>query len=173
MLGAMWNYRCWLLVVWLAAALTACGGRAHRPTVTGGALYARVGVLQQTGATTIGDVTVRKDQALATASQQFLVAQLVEGCKGGDPATDTDCALALLVTENFEVLDHLRQGKQRKEPGEDRSRSAISSAVVLGLAAAATVGLVYGVATCEFEGCEAVFGVPLVLVGGALLFLLL
>jgi len=40
------------------------------------------------------------------------------------------------------------------------------------LGVAATGGLIYGVATCEFEGCKAVFGVPLVLIGGGALFLL-
>ena len=44
--------------------------------------------------------------------------------------------------------------------------------VVIGLAVAATGGLVYGVATCEFPGCKAVFGVPLVLFGTSALFLL-
>jgi hypothetical protein len=159
----------WLLVVMLVA----CGGRARHPTITGAELYAQVGALRETGMTTLRGVTIRKDQALATSSQQFLVAQLIDGCKGGDPAADVDCALALLVAESFEVLDRLREGTLKKEPGEDRSRSAITSGVVLGLAAAATAGLVYGVATCEFEGCKAVFGVPLVLVGGGVLFALL
>jgi hypothetical protein len=159
----------WLLVVMLFA----CGGRARHATITGAELYAQVGPLRDTGSATIRDVTIRKDQALATASQQFLVAQLIESCKGGDVSSDVDCALALLVAENFEVLDRLREGKPRTEPGEDRSRSAITSGVVLGLAAAAAVGLVYGAATCEFEGCKAVFGVPLVLVAGGVLFVLL
>lgn len=158
----------WLLLV---VMLVACG-RAHRPTISGAELYAQVVPLRDTGAVTIRDITVRKEQALVTSSQQFLVAQLIEGCKGGDPAAEVDCALALLVAENFEVLDHLREARRNKEPGEDRSRSAITSGVVLGLAAAATAGLVYGVVTCEFEGCKAVFGVPLVFIGGGALFLL-
>jgi hypothetical protein len=48
----------------------------------------------------------------------------------------------------------------------------VASAVVIGLGVGDIAGLVYGVATCELEGCKAVFGVPLVLIGGGALFLL-
>jgi hypothetical protein len=85
---------------------------------------------------------------------------------GGDPAQDVDCTLALLLDQRFTVLDHL---PDHKAP-DDQSSSIVASVVVIGLGVAVTAGLIYGVATCEFEGCRAVFGVPLVLIGGGALF---
>ena len=70
------------------------------------------------------------------------------------------------------VLDHAPQGPAAKAGGDDQSRSIVSSAVIVGLGVAAVGGLVYGIATCEFAGCKYVFGVPLVFVGGAALFML-
>lgn len=70
------------------------------------------------------------------------------------------------------VLDHLPESKVRKVDPHDQSSSILTSAAVIGLGVAATGGLVYGVATCKFEGCKAVFGVPLVLIGVGALFVL-
>lgn len=160
----------------LVIAAACAAGCAHaRPTVAGGDLYARVHALQTAGQVTIGTVVVRADQTLVTtsAAQPFLVSQLVARCRGGDPTLDVDCTLALLVAERFTVHDHAPAARDvRVGAHEDRSSSILVSAAVVGLALAATGGLVYGVATCEFAGCEAVFGVPLVLVAGGALFLL-
>lgn len=157
----------------LCATVTAC---AHpvRPTITGAELYAQLHTLQSTGEATVGAVSVRKGQVLTTRSQAqtFLVDQLIDKCRGGDPAQDVDCTLALLLDQRFTVLDRWPDHKTRKADPDDQSSSILASAVVIGLGVAVTAGLIYGVATCEFEGCRAVFGVPLVLIGGSALFLL-
>lgn len=157
----------------LCATVTACAHPA-RPTITGAELYAQLPTLQSTGVATLGAVSVRKGQVLTTRSQAqtFLVDQLIDRCHGGDPAQDVDCTLALLLDQRFTVLDHPPDHAARKADPDDRSGSIVASAAVIGLAVAATAGLIYGVATCEFEGCKAVFGVPLVLIGGGALFLL-
>ncbi|HEY5937592.1 MAG TPA: hypothetical protein VIU61_23255 [Kofleriaceae bacterium] len=160
-------------VLLIACALMACANRA-RPTVTGAELYAQVTVLQTAGQATIGAVTVRKDQVLTTGSegQAFWVTQVIEKCRGGDPAADVDCTLALLLEQRFFVLDRMPQGRPPVREKEDRTGSFLSSAVVIGLATAAVGGLAYGAATCDFPGCKAVFGVPLVLIGTAALVIL-
>lgn len=158
----------------LAVLASACA-RTRPPTISGGDLYAHVHELQTAGQATVGRVVIRRDQTLVTASaaQPFLVGQVIEHCKGGDPTLDVDCTLALLRGERFTVSDHAPAQKAPKAGGgEDSSGSMLASAVVIGLVVAAAGGLVYGVATCEFEGCKAVFGVPLVLIGGGSLFLL-
>jgi len=55
---------------------------------------------------------------------------------------------------------------------DDRSGSMLSSVAVITFAVAATGGLIYGGATCDFPGCKVVFGGPLLLLGGAALFTL-
>jgi hypothetical protein len=149
----------------------ACGHPA-RPTVTGAELYAQVHTLQDTGQATIRSIAVRKGQVLTTGTQTFVVEQVIDKCHGGDPAADVDCTLTLLLDQRFTVMDHLPQGHVVKPNHEDQLRSVVASVVIVGLSVAAVGGLVYGVATCEFPGCKAVFGVPLVLVGGGALFLL-
>ena len=159
-------------IVLLAFALVACANRA-RPTVTGAELYAQVTVLQTTGQVTIGEVTVRKGQVLTTGSEQaFWVTQVIEKCRGGDPAADVDCTLALLLEQRFLVMDRMPQGRPPQREKEDRTGSFLTSAVVVGLGVAAVGGLAYGAATCDFPGCKAVFGVPLVLIGTAALVIL-
>lgn len=161
-----------LLVV--VAITSACGH--SKPTVTGAELYAQVQALQSTGQATVGAVAIRKEQVLTTASagQVFLVEQVIATCKGGDPSRDVDCTLALLLGERFTVTDHIpaRRTPKVEGEGEDRSSSMLMSGVVVGIAAAAAGGLIYGLATCEFPGCKAVFGVPVVLVAGGALFVL-
>jgi hypothetical protein len=156
--------------------ISIASGCAHpaRPTMTGAELYAQIRPLQETGQATVGQVTIRKDQVLTTgaAGQTFLVEQVIEKCHGGDPGSDVDCTLALLLDQRFTVTDHVPEGRTIKADHEDQSRSIVTSVVVVGLGVAAVSGLVYGVATCEFPGCQAVFGVPLVLIGGAALFML-
>lgn len=159
----------WSLV--LSSIAAACGHPA-RPTVTGAELYAQVHTLQDTGQATIGSIAVRKGQVLTTSGQTFVVEQVIDKCHGRDPAADVDCTLALLLDQRFTVIDHLPLGHTVKADHEDQSRSIVASVAVIGLGVAAIGGLVYGVATCEFAGCKAVFGVPLVLIGGGALFLL-
>jgi len=159
----------WAFVVsWMAAA---CAHPA-RPTVSGAELYAQVHALQRTGQATIRSISVRKDQVLASGEQAFMVAQVIDKCRGGDPAADVDCTLTLVLDQRFTVMDHLPQRRAVEARPDDQSRSIVASVVVVGLAAAAIGGLGYGAATCDFPGCKAVFGVPLVLIGGSLLFLL-
>jgi hypothetical protein len=157
----------------LCATVTAC---AHpvRPTITGAELYSQIHTLQSTGEVTVGAASVRKGQVLTTRSQAqtFLVDQVIDKCHGGDPTQDVDCTLALLLDQRFTVLDHLPDHKARKADPDDQSSSIVASVVVIGLGVGVIGGLIYGVATCEFEGCRAVFGVPLVLIGGGALFLL-
>lgn len=159
----------WSLVLGLIVA--ACAHPA-RPTVTGAELYAQVHALQDTGQATIRSISIRKGQVLATGEQTFVVEQVIDKCHGDAPAADVDCTLALLLDQRFAVLDHMPQGRTVKAKHEDQSRSIVASVVVVGLGVAAVGGLVYGVATCEFAGCKAVFGVPLVLIGGGALFML-
>jgi hypothetical protein len=142
--------------------------------VTGADLYARLDVLRKTGKAVVGTVAVRKDQVLSTGrdGQAFVIDQVIENCRGGDPALDVDCTLALLVHQRFTVLDRIPDRRGPKPEREDRSRSALTAIVVTSLGAAAIGGLIYGVATCEFEGCRAVFGVPLVFVAGGVAFAL-
>jgi len=153
--------------------LVACA-HPSRPTVTGGELYAQLQTLRDSGTATVGPVIVRRTQFLTTRGdgQSFLVEQIIEHCKGGDPHADVDCTLALLVDQTFTVVDRMPQGRAAKPEKEDQTRSIATSVVVLSLGAAAAGGLVYGLATCEFAGCKAVFGVPLVLIGGGALFAL-
>jgi hypothetical protein len=120
----------------------------------------------------IGATAVRKGQVLTTGGQTFVVDQVIDRCRGGDPAVDVDCALALLLDQRFTVMDHAPRGHTAKAEHEDRSGAIATSVVVVGLGLAAAGGLVYGVATCEFAGCKAVFGVPLVFIGAGALFLL-
>lgn len=159
----------WSLV--LCSIVAACGHPA-RPTVTGAELYAQVHRLQDAGQATIGSTAVRKGQVLTTGGQTFVVEQVIDKCRGGDPAADVDCTLTLLLDQRFTVMDHLPQGHPVKADHEDQSSSIVASVVVIGLGVAAIGGLVYGVATCEFAGCKAVFGLPLVLIGGGALFML-
>jgi hypothetical protein len=112
------------------------------------------------------------DLTTGSRGQAFLVDQVIEKCRGGDPARDVDCTLALLLDQRFTVMDHLPARRSVTETGEDQRRSIVTVVVVIGLGVAAMGGLAYGVATCEFPGCRAVFGVPLVLIGGGALFLL-
>ena len=151
--------------------VAACGHPA-RPTVTGAELYAQVHTLQDTGQATIRSIAVRKGQVLTTGEQTFVVEQVIDKCHGGDAVADVDCTLALLLDQRFTVMDHLPQGHAVKADHEDQSRSIVASVAVVGLGVAAIGGLVYGAATCDFAGCKAVFGVPLVLIGGGALFLL-
>lgn len=163
----------------LAIGAAACGARHHAPTITGRELYAQVPALRDAGRVTVGRVEIRTDQVLITGrnGQVFSVAQVIDGCRGGDPAADVDCTLALLVDQRFSVADHAPAPDTPAPAARaDRSASIITSVVasvaVIGLSVGAVGGLVYGVATCKFPGCKAVFGVPLVLVGGGMLFLL-
>jgi hypothetical protein len=162
---------------YIAAALvlgTLAPACAHPkpPTVTGGELYAQLQTLRDTGTATVGRVVIRKTQVLTTGrdGQSFLVEQVIEHCRGGDPQSDVDCTLALLLDQRFRVVDHMPRGRAPKPEKADPSRSILTAGVLVGLTVAATGGLVYGVATCEFAGCKAVFGVPLVFIGGAVLF---
>jgi hypothetical protein len=150
---------------------TACAHSA-RPTVSGAELYAQVRTLQDTGQASVRSTVVRKNQVLTTGEQAFEVEQVIDKCHGGDAATDVDCTLTLLLDHQFTVMDQMPQGRAVKAAHEDHSASMMSSVVVVGAAVAAIGGLVYGVATCDFPGCRAVFGVPLVFVGGGLVLLL-
>ena len=161
---------------WLVLALVIGCGAPKRPTVTGADLYARVEVLKSVGQTVVDNTPIRKDQVLITGrdGQVFVIEQIVENCRGGDAVADVDCTLALLINETFTVLDKIPDPKAApKAEEEDRSGPAITAIVVVSLAVGAIGGLVYGAATCEFEGCEVVFGVPLVIVAGGLTFGLL
>ncbi len=164
----------WFRSLVLAAIASACA-RSHPPTVSGGDLYAQVQTLQTAGQATVGTLVVRRDQTLVTVSakQPFLVSQVIDHCEGGDPTLDVDCMLALLVAERFTVADHApSQTGPKPTAGEDNSGSMLASVAVVSLVVAGAGGLVYGIATCEFEGCKAVFGVPLALIGAGSLFLL-
>jgi hypothetical protein len=153
-----------------AIAAIACGHPA-RPTVTGAELYAQVHTLEDTGQATIGTIAIHKGQVLTTSTQIFAVEQVIDKCRGGDPSTDVDCALALLLDQRFTVLDHPPRGRAAGADHEDQSRPIMSSAAVIGVGTVAVGALVYGAATCDFAGCRYVFGVPLVFVGAAALFL--
>lgn len=158
----------------VVVAVAACA-KPRAPTVTGAQLYAQVGVLQAAGTVTIDGVTVGREHFLTTGreGQIFVVAQVIERCRGGDPTADVDCTLALLLEQRFAVHERAptRKAVKEAEP-EDRSGSALTAIVVAGLGVAATGGLIYGVATCEFPGCKVVFGLPLALFGATALLLL-
>ena len=151
----------------VAALVAACGHA--RPTVTGAELYAQVHALQATGQATVGATAVHKGQVLTSGDQVFVVEQVIDRCRGGDPAADVDCTLALLLDQRFTVLDHAPQGHGPPTDREDRSGAMLTSGVVVGIGLAAAGGLVYGVAACDFAGCQYVFGVPIVFLAGAAL----
>ena len=155
-----------------AIALVAACSHSSRPTVTGAELYAQLQPLRDSGQATVGAVAIRTGQVLTAGDQTFVVEQVIQNCHGGDPTTDVDCTLALLLDKRFTVLDQMPPQKTVGASHEDRSRSIVTSVVVIGLGVAAVGGLVYGIATCEFPGCKYVFGVPLVFIGGAALFAL-
>ena len=173
----MRRYASWVrsrtAAVVFALVVSACAHRT-RSSITGAELYARVHELRGTGRATVGTVSIRTTQVLESRAtgQAFVVANVIEKCQGDDPTRDVDCTLALLLDQRFTVTDHLPQEHAARPEHEDESRSIVTSVVVVGLGVAAAGGLVYGLATCEFAGCKAVFGVPLVLIGGAALFAL-
>jgi hypothetical protein len=106
---------------------------------------------------------------LVSGDQEFVVEQVIDRCRGGDPTGDVDCTLALLLDQRFTVLDHAPARHGPTPDRADRSGAAITSGVVIGIAVAAAGGLVYGIATCDFPGCKYVFGVPVVFLAGAAL----
>jgi hypothetical protein len=160
----------------VSISITIASACAHpaRPTITGRELYAQIPALRDTGQATIGPVSIRKSHVLTTVpeGQVFLVEQVIDQCQGGDPEHDVACTLALLLDQRFSVSDRLPKRREVGRAREDRSGSMLTAAVVVGVGVAAVGGLVYGVATCDFPGCKAVFGVPLVFIGGAALFAL-
>lgn len=146
----------------LVAFVVGCAHRPAGPTVTGAMLYSHVEALRVHGRVMIEagakPIEVRGEQFLVTADQVFVVSQIVENCRGGEPELDVDCALALLRDRRFVVRDQPPQ--PRAQPGEDE----LSIRAKLGLTALAiAIPLTYGVATCEFEDCRAIFGLGLAL----------
>ena len=159
---------------YVALGVLAAGCAHAAPSVTGAQLYANVASLQTTGAADIGSVHVVASSVLTTGSDgpAYVVKQVVEHCKGGDPTADVDCTLALLLDQRFQVRDRAPERRSAAAKQDDRSGSMLSSVAVITLAVAATGGLIYGGATCDFPGCKVVFGGPLLLLGGAALFTL-
>jgi hypothetical protein len=156
----------------LASCLLAACAHAPPPTVTGAQLYAQVAELQTTGAATVGNVRVFETSVLTNGADgpSYVVKQVIDHCKGGDPTADIDCTLALLVGESFGVTDHVPVRRDSLKSDNKAGGPALSAGALLGVAAGISAGLVYGLVACDFPGCKAVFGVPLALVGGATLF---
>jgi hypothetical protein len=160
-------------------AVTLAAGCAHRPvpTVAGADLYAQVQALQARGRVTVpaspAPMEVRDDQVLVSAdggSQAFEVRAIIDRCHGGDPERDVECTLALLRGQRFRVEDVMPTRDAPRSTANDRSSGR--GKVLLG-AIAIAAPLTYGVARCDFPGCQAVFGIPLALGAGFLLIAML
>lgn len=152
----------WVVV---AIALTAGCMHAAPPTISGADLYAQVQVLRAQGHVTVtaspDPLEVRTDQVLVSAdgvSQAFEISQIIERCHGGEPELDVECTLALLRGQRFRVENTMPTHDQPRASG----RTSSSGKVVLG-AIAIGAPLTYGVARCDFPGCQVIFGVPLAL----------
>lgn len=149
-------------------ALAACT-RPARPTVSGADLYAQVTALRDAGRISVAapdhPIEVRREQVLIAdrTSQVFVIEQLIERCRGGAPELDVDCALALVRDQRFRVVDHAPDAPETRA---ERARLPPRLAIAL-VTGAIAVPLVWGVSTCDFPGCKAVFGFPLALDAGA------
>lgn len=149
-------------------------GCAHGPrtSIAGADLYAQVKTLQANGRIVVtantGQIEVARSQVLVIDGdppQVYVIADIIENCRGGSPVDDPDCTLALLYNQRFLVRNEAP--KPRKRPGEQEEDSPMVKFTIASVAIAAP--LTWGVATCEFDGCKWIFGIPLGL--DALLFL--
>jgi hypothetical protein len=143
--------------------LVACHRAAPRPTLTGAALYAQVDQFAANGRVKVptvdgGTVVVSSEQYLVTAgrAQTYVVGQLLEGCSGGGPEADTNCALALMLDTRFSLRDaeEIRLPREQVEEPEMSGRSK-AALVLLGAGAALTAGAV----TADCDGCKELFGI--------------
>ena len=152
---------------WVVVAIAVTAGCMHAapPTISGADLYAQVQALRAQGRVTVAaspdPLVVRTDQVLVSAdgvSQAFEVSQIIERCRGGNPELDVDCTLALLRGQRFRVANTMPTHDEPRVSG----RASSGGKVVLG-AIAIGAPLTYGVARCDFPGCQVVFGIPLAL----------
>jgi hypothetical protein len=136
-----------ITLVWiLVATLVAGCARRTGPIVDGADLYAQVAEVR--------GVTVRREQVLVTERVDGLIFLV------GDAGLAARTSLLL------------RDEAPQRQPTAVVPRNVPTALVALTLVGSAISGLSYGIATCEFEGCKAVFGLGLVLIGGAALFAL-
>ncbi len=144
---------------WTAVLLAFACAHPAAPTISGADLYARVDALRAMGHAQIGSIEVRRDQYLVSSDteQVFAVAQVLDKCNGGGLDADPDCTLVLVRDLRFRVVD---RAPTAPAPKREDGMTAQHKAQLIGLAAAAP--LTYGAFACHFDGCWAVFGVPLV-----------
>ena len=157
---ARYDRRVKLVALVMAAVIAGGCHHANGPTVTGAALYAQVAALQAdkhapvvTGA---GTLDVRTEQYLIAGEQLFVVGQIVDKCKGGDPTADPDCTLALLIDKTFRLRD---QPPVPREPGGGGHDLSVRTKALLVLTAIGA-GMTYGAFKCElFDGCKGLLGI--------------
>lgn len=145
------------IAAYLIVACVAC--HHHGPTVSGAALYAQVTALQADKKAPVlassGTLEVRTDQFLIAGEQLFVVGQVVDKCKGGDPTADPDCTLALLIDKKFELRD--KAPTVKGEPGGSDLSLKTKALLVL---TAMGAGMTYGAFKCElFDGCKGLLGI--------------
>src|SRR5262249_32015548 len=127
------RYPRWVNRFAIASCVLAACAHAPPPTVTGAQLYAQVTELQTSGAATVGDVRVFETSVLTNGADgpSYVVKQVIEHCKGGDPTADVDCTLALLVGQSFGVTDRVPARREPAGRSDDKTGSIMSSTVVL------------------------------------------
>ena len=156
----------WILPAFAAVAVFAGCAHPAAPTFSGADLYARIPELLNKGHVTVPanprPVEVRADQVLVAADggSMFELRVVLTGCQGGDPEHDAECTLATLRGQRFRVTNAMpASAAPRAHPDDGLSfgGKALIAALVIG------APLTYGLASCSFAGCKALFGVPLAL----------
>ncbi len=141
-----------------------CARPSQRPTISGAQLYAQLPALLLEGQVMVDappPVNVRTDQVLVTPdrTQMFDVQTLVANCPASLDPAEPVCMLAALRDLRFEVHDTPPIRDLPKPAEEPSALGYHGTLLVVALAIAAP--LTYGVATCEFDGCKAIFGLGL------------
>lgn len=148
----------------LALAVSGCT-HAGRPTITGAALYGQLVPLSRFGRATVQGsdahpVVVHYGQLLVADVGTYALDELVKNCPEQQFDDTGVCLLESQLDTRFRVYDTPKDATSTAHRN-DRGLSWRGKATITGLVLAAPLAL--GVATCDFAGCQALFGVPLAL----------